>query len=70
MTRVHVPFARKAVRRMAPIACVVMLAVVGAACGSSAKPANGNTPPAVTTTVPASPATSTTSAPQAGGSGF
>jgi hypothetical protein len=83
MRQVQVPFSQKAIRRVLPVACLAILGVTTAACGSSVKPATTNTPSAVTTpaaastpaaaTTPAAvttPAAATTAAPQAGGAGF
>lgn len=69
MRQVKVPFVKKVGRRLAPFACVAILGVTASACGSSAKPIQSNTPPAVTT--PAGATTPpTTTPPQSGGAGF
>ena len=60
---------RNVVQRIAPIACVAILGVTTAACGSSTKPGSNNTPTA--TTSPPSPATTPAATnPQSGGAGF
>ena len=74
MKRVKVVSARKVVWRIAPIACVALLGVGAAACGSSSNTGTHDAP--TVTTVPASaaaaPATAApaTTAPQSGGAGF
>lgn len=81
MRRVKVSSARNVARRIAPVACVAMLGVGAAACGSSSKTGTHDAPTATTapsgatvapsgaTTAPATTAPATT-APQSGGAGF
>ena len=74
MRRVKVTSARTVVRRIAPIACVALLGVGAAACGSSSNTGTHDSPTATTapsgaTPAPATPAPATT-APQSGGAGF
>jgi len=59
---------RPLVRRLAPLACVAILGVTAAACGSDNKP--DNTGPAVTTTPSGATTPATTTAPKSGGAGF
>ena len=74
MRRVKVSSARNIARRIALIACVAMLGVGAAACGSSSNTGTHDSPTATTapsgaTKVPASTAPAST-APQSGGAGF
>ena len=74
MRRTNVMPIRRLVRRLAPIACVAMLGVAAAACGSDDKsPSNDTstvtTTPSGQTTSPATTAPATT-APKSGGAGF
>jgi hypothetical protein len=68
---------RKVVQRFAALACVAVLGVGAAACGSSGKTGHNDQPPATTapsaaTTAPAPAAATTpaTTSPQSGGAGF
>ena len=63
MSRVAVTPGRKVVRSLAPIACVVILGLGAAACGSSSKTSTQNSP---TSTAPVSVITT----PKSGGAGF
>jgi len=70
MRRTTASSARPLVRRFAPIACVAVLGVSVAACGSSDKPGNTTPAPAVTTTPSGATTTPATTAPKSGVAGF
>jgi hypothetical protein len=77
MSQVKVTLVRHAVRRIATVACVAVLGVAAAGCGSGTKqPATNSVPkvtnaPASPTSAPSSPTNApTTAAPKSGGAGF
>jgi hypothetical protein len=73
MTRPKLTSVRHIVRRLTPVACVAILGLSAAACGSSTKPGTNNAPTATTTPAgPTTPPTTTpaTTSPQTGGAGF